>query len=78
MNRIYDIQNKIYINKISIEKSSFKKCRVLKEFVRTDKKAAIVRQTRYYKYSDPWHYTSEGYIDLGERFALQLNELLNK
>ncbi|MEO9476204.1 MAG: sialate O-acetylesterase [Cyclobacteriaceae bacterium] len=42
------------------------------EFVRTDKKAAIVRQTRYYKYSDPWHYTSDGYIDLGERFASKL------
>ncbi|MEP0366887.1 MAG: sialate O-acetylesterase [Cyclobacteriaceae bacterium] len=42
------------------------------EFVRTDKKAAIVRQTRYYKYSDPWHYTSDDYIDLGQRFASEL------
>lgn len=45
------------------------------EFVRTDKKAAIVRQTRYYNYSDPWHYTSEDYIDLGRRFASELVEL---
>jgi hypothetical protein len=22
-----------------------------------------------YKYSDPWHYDSEGYIDLGKKFA---------
>ena len=32
-------------------------------YVRTDKKAAIVRDTKYYKYSDPWHYDSDGYID---------------
>lgn len=39
------------------------------KFAREDKAAAIVRTTRYYKYSDPWHYNSEGYIDLGEKFA---------
>jgi hypothetical protein len=39
------------------------------KFVKKDKKAAIVRSTRYYKYSDPYHYDSNGYIDLGEKFA---------
>ncbi|MDN5201910.1 sialate O-acetylesterase [Fulvivirgaceae bacterium BMA10] len=39
------------------------------KFARTDGHATIVRNTRYYKYSDPWHYDSKGYIDLGKRFA---------
>ncbi len=39
------------------------------KFARTDGNAAIVRSTRYYHYSDPWHYDSEGYIDLGKKFA---------
>lgn len=39
------------------------------KYARTDGNAAIVRSTRYYKYSDPWHYDSEGYIDLGKKFA---------
>ena len=39
------------------------------KFAKTDGNAAIVRSTRYYKYSDPWHYDSKGYIDLGQRFA---------
>ncbi len=38
-------------------------------FVRRDKNAAIVRETKGYSYSDPWHYNSEGYIDLGIKFA---------
>lgn len=45
------------------------------KFVRTDKHAAIVRSTRYYKYSDPWHYDCEGYIDLGKEFAEALHRL---
>lgn len=45
------------------------------KFSRTDANAAIVRSTRYYKYSDPWHYDSEGYIDLGKKFAESLYEL---
>jgi len=45
------------------------------KFARTDTNAAIVRATRYYKYSDPWHYDSEGYIDLGEKFAESLYQL---
>jgi hypothetical protein len=39
------------------------------EFVRKDKKAAIVRDTKWYQYSDPWHYDSEGYINLGVKLA---------
>lgn len=39
------------------------------KYVKTDDSAAIVRDTRYYKYSDPYHYDSRGYIDLGEKMA---------
>lgn len=39
------------------------------KYARRDVGAAIVRSTRYYKYSDPWHYDSEGYVDLGKKFA---------
>jgi len=45
------------------------------KYARTDGSAAIVRSTRYYKYSDPWHYDSEGYIDLGKQFAEVLYKL---
>lgn len=45
------------------------------KFARTDANAAIVKSTRYYLYSDPWHYDSQGYIDLGERFAEAVYEL---
>ncbi|MEN8125412.1 MAG: sialate O-acetylesterase [Bacteroidota bacterium] len=47
------------------------------KYAKTDKNAAIVRSTRYYKYSDPWHYDSNGYIDLGVKFA-EAVYLLNK
>ncbi|MGQ1786143.1 sialate O-acetylesterase [Saccharicrinis sp. GN24d3] len=39
------------------------------KYAKTEKNAAIVRTTKFYKYSDPWHYDSQGYIDLGEKFA---------
>jgi len=45
------------------------------KYTRTDGHATIVRATRYYKYSDPWHYDSEGYTDLGIRFAEALYQL---
>lgn len=45
------------------------------EFVRNDVNAAIIRATRYYKYSDPWHYDSAGYIDLGKQFAQAIYQL---
>lgn len=38
-------------------------------FVEHDGAAALVTTTDNYEYSDPWHYDSEGYIDLGRRFA---------
>ncbi len=48
------------------------------KYARSDGNAAIVRSTRYYKYSDPWHYDSEGYIDLGEQFARALFLLIER
>ena len=39
------------------------------KYVKHDINAGIIRNTKYYKYSDTWHYDSNGYIDLGERFA---------
>ena len=45
------------------------------KYARIDGNAGIVRKTRYYKYSDPWHYDSEGYMDLGLRFAEALYQL---
>jgi len=46
------------------------------KFVRNDQNAAIIRDTRFYKYSDPWHYNSEGYIHLGQRFADEIYQLI--
>ncbi|HEB61894.1 MAG TPA: hypothetical protein ENI82_01970 [Bacteroidetes bacterium] len=48
------------------------------KFARTDKHAAIVRSTRYYKYSDRWHYDSAGYIDFGEKLADAIYQLDRK
>ncbi|MEA3460610.1 MAG: sialate O-acetylesterase, partial [Bacteroidota bacterium] len=45
------------------------------KFARNDGNSAIVRETRYYKYSDTWHYDSEGYLDLGKKFAEALKQL---
>jgi len=39
------------------------------KYAATDGNAAIVRSTKDYGYSDPYHYNSEGYVDLGEKFA---------
>ncbi len=39
------------------------------KYAKTERNAAIVRSTKFYTYSDPWHYDSNGYIDLGEKFA---------
>lgn len=38
-------------------------------YVRNHANAAIVRDTRHYDYSDPYHYDSQGYLDLGRKFA---------
>lgn len=48
------------------------------KYAKTDNNAAIVRSTRYYKYSDPWHYDSDGYIDLGVKFAETVYRLNKK
>lgn len=47
-------------------------------FVKKDKKAAIVRSTKNYNYSDTWHYDSAGYIDLGANFANEVYKLITK
>ncbi len=39
------------------------------KFAQNDKKASVVRTTENYEYSDPWHYDSFGFIDLGKHFA---------
>lgn len=44
-------------------------------FASDDPDAAIVTSTETYSYSDPWHYDSEGYIDLGIQFAVKLDSL---
>jgi hypothetical protein len=38
-------------------------------FVESDANAALVTSTDGYSYSDPWHYDTAGFIDLGRRFA---------
>ena len=48
------------------------------KYAKTDKKAAIVRSTRNYNYSDRWHYDSSGYIDLGKEFAKAVYQLNKK
>ncbi|QDT45032.1 hypothetical protein Pan241w_51490 [Gimesia alba] len=44
-------------------------------FVEKDKRAALVTSTDDYGYSDRWHYNSEGYLDLGRKFAQALWKL---
>ena len=44
-------------------------------FVSNDPRAAIVASTDAYGYSDPWHYDSAGYLDLGTEFAVAVHEL---
>jgi RNAse (barnase) inhibitor barstar len=48
------------------------------KYARTDKNNAIVWDTRYYKYTDQWYYDSEGYIDLGVKFAEVIYRLNKK
>ena len=38
-------------------------------FTRKDGRAALVTSADSYKNSDPWHYDTAGYIDLGEKFG---------
>jgi len=46
------------------------------KFVNQDGNAKLVTTTDNYTYSDPWHYDSEGYIDLGKQFAKEMSSLL--
>lgn len=48
------------------------------KFIKNDSNAAIVRTTKYYNYSDKWHYDSSGFVDLGEQFAEELGKLIGK
>lgn len=47
-------------------------------YVQQDGHAALVTSTDEYGYSDPWHYDSAGYLDLGEKFAEATMELMKK
>jgi hypothetical protein len=44
-------------------------------FCEKDPAAALVTSTDNYGYSDPWHYDTAGYLDLGEKFAEAMNKL---
>ena len=47
-------------------------------FCDKDPAASLVTSTDNYGYSDPWHYDTAGYLDLGEKFAEAMNDLLKK
>ncbi|MFK7777963.1 MAG: sialate O-acetylesterase [Gimesia sp.] len=47
-------------------------------FVKLDKHAALVTSTDGYGYSDRWHYNTDGYLDLGKKFAQALWKLNQK
>jgi hypothetical protein len=44
-------------------------------FVESDERATLVTTTDNYKNSDPYHYDSAGYIDLGAQFAEAISRL---
>jgi hypothetical protein len=48
------------------------------KFAATEPNVSIVRTTSTYKYSDKYHYKSDGYIDLGKEFAKAVFLLNNK
>ena len=48
------------------------------DFVEKDGRAALVTSTDNYSYSDPWHYNSEGFSDLGNKFAEALYSIITK
>jgi hypothetical protein len=48
------------------------------DFVKKDRKAVLVTSTDSYAYSDPWHYDSKGFIDLGNKFAEALYSISKK
>lgn len=48
------------------------------QFVNKDGRAALVTSTDSYKYSDPWHYDTPGFVDLGKQFAEDVYKLQQK
>jgi hypothetical protein len=44
-------------------------------YVTNDPRATLVTGTDAYGYSDPWHYDSAGYLDLGTQFAIAVHNL---
>ncbi|MBW4360193.1 sialate O-acetylesterase [Flavobacterium taihuense] len=48
------------------------------KFAATEPNVSIVRTTSTYKYTDKYHYKSDGYIDLGKEFAKAVFLLNNK
>jgi hypothetical protein len=48
------------------------------EYVNSHPNTAIIRATSGYRYSDPYHYNSEAYLDLGIRFAEVIANMLRK
>jgi hypothetical protein len=48
------------------------------DFVTQDENAALVETTDAYGYSDPWHYDSPGYLDLGRQFADAVHKCQNE
>ncbi len=46
-------------------------------FVSKDSQAALVTSTDSYRNSDPWHYDTAGYLDLGEQFGKAIIALEN-
>ncbi len=47
-------------------------------FVENDLNAVLITSTDNYGYSDKWHYNSQGYIDLGIKFAEAIYKLPSK
>lgn len=44
-------------------------------FARKDRSARLITTTDDYFYSDPWHYDSYGFLDLGEKFAEAIHKI---
>lgn len=48
------------------------------KFVNQDGNAALITTTDNYSYSDKWHYDTNGYIDFGKQFAIEMEKLLKR
>ena len=49
-----------------------------RDFVEQDSAARLVISTDKYGYSDPWHYDSNGYLELGREFAEAVSDARSK